>query len=540
MTMVLLQGFLDVLFKALISLGLSLSVGGVAFALLVLRPLGASNAFPAEALRRTLAIVTVGAAVVAVSQLMILLIEPLAFADDPGSWPIAAFLQTVFAKAGMIRAFFSICLGGGAIRLLRQPGSRPVWLMTGLAALLLAISGGWLVHAVSRLEDVVPLMISTVVHQTAAVLWVGGVIQCVLLRKFMGAAFAGTDVWPILLARFSPVAMISVAILIGSGIYLAFNYIGDWGGLIGTAYGTMVVTKMALLGVALCMGGLNNLSVRRWKQNGDPCRVNSYVPPFVEAEAGTGAVILLAAAALTSQPPAIDVIADRASPMEVLKVFTPKAPQLVPPHFREMLAQAASSLDPFAVSGTLDKIQSNFNHNISAIFVLLAGFLAMLDRTGKMRRARHWPLSFLLLGVFILLIGEPNGWPFGTEGFWETLVSPGVLQHRFATVLVFGLAISEWRVQAGNLAHTRWRFAFPILCFVGGALLLTHSHSVFASKWAFLIEVSHNAIGFLAVLMGVGRWLDLRLPPDGERFPRYLWPVCMMLVGFVLLFYREV
>jgi hypothetical protein len=57
MNLVLLQGFLEVLFKALILLGLSLSVGGVAFALIVIRPTSASNAFPAAALRRTLAIV---------------------------------------------------------------------------------------------------------------------------------------------------------------------------------------------------------------------------------------------------------------------------------------------------------------------------------------------------------------------------------------------------------------------------------------------------------------------------------------------------
>ncbi len=146
----------------------------------------------------------------------------------------------------------------------------------------------------------------------------------------------------------------------------------------------------------------------------------------------------------------------------------------------------------------------------------------------------------MLLGLFILLIGEPNGWPFGNEGFWETLIAPEVLQHRLATILVFFLAFFEWRVQAGESpSGHRWCYVFPVLCAAGGALLLTHCHSPFVSKWAFLIEVSHNAIGFLAVLMGIGRWLELRLTPPANRFPGFLWTVCMIAVGTVLLFYRE-
>jgi putative copper resistance protein D len=146
----------------------------------------------------------------------------------------------------------------------------------------------------------------------------------------------------------------------------------------------------------------------------------------------------------------------------------------------------------------------------------------------------------LLLSFFLILFGEPNGWPLGNEGFWETLIIPGVLQHRLATLLVAGLALFEWRVRVEGLTYTHWRFAFPLLCLAGGALLLTHSHTVFAVKSEFLIEASHNAIGFLAVEMGIGRWLELRLPKPVNRLPGLLWTACLMLVGFVLLFYREV
>lgn len=538
--MELLQGYLEVLFKALILLGLSLSVGGTGFAILVMGQLRAWKPFSTEASRRTIAAVAVGAAMAAFFQLAFLSLEPLAFAAEYGPWPLAAFMETAFARAGLFRAFLAFCLALLSRRLLRRPESRLLWILAGLTAMFVALSGAWLVHGVSRLENVVLLMTATAIHQAAAVLWVGGVIQCILLRGVMQKAQREENAWPLLLSRFSPLALSMVLTMVGSGILLAYYYIGDIGGVVGTAYGTMVATKIALLGVALCLGGLNNIIVRRWKKTGRPGEIQSHVPPMAEAEAATGMVVLFAAASLTSQPPAVDVIAERATPAEVLYVFTPKMPQLVPPDFQKMLANAASSLDPFAVSGTLDRIQSNFNHNISGIFVLAAGFLALLQSAAKVRWARFWPLSFLLLGLFILVLGEPNGWPLGNEGFWETLVAPGVFQHRLATLLVICLALGEMRVQAGSLAHAAWRFGFPILCFFGGSILLTHAHSVFAGKWAFLIEVSHNAIGFLAVALGVARWLDLRLPIDERRLPSLLWPLCLMLIGLVLLFYREV
>jgi copper resistance protein D len=155
------------------------------------------------------------------------------------------------------------------------------------------------------------------------------------------------------------------------------------------------------------------------------------------------------------------------------------------------------------------------------------------------RVARHWPLLFLTLAAFLFLFAEPTVWPLGPESFWTTLIAPGVLQHRLATVLVVALAFSEWRVRVGGLAMTRWRFAFPLLCAAGGALLLTHSHSVFATRSEFLIEVSHAVLGLLALFVGVGRWLELRLPAPSNRAAGLLSAVCLIGVGLVLLFYRE-
>ena len=59
-------------------------------------------------------------------------------------------------------------------------------------------------------------------------------------------------------------------------------------------------------------------------------------------------------------------------------------------------------------------------------------------------------------------------------------------------------------MQLGLLDHSRWRFTFPLLCFLGGAVLLTHTHVATGLKQEFLIEVSHAGIALCAVLAGIG------------------------------------
>ncbi|HEV7393836.1 MAG TPA: hypothetical protein VGO08_19500, partial [Burkholderiales bacterium] len=283
----------------------------------------------------------------------------------------------------------------------------------------------------------------------------------------------------------------------------------------------------------------NFIAVRRWRTARDSSGIRQNVPACVEAELAIVMIALLTAASLTSQPPAIDVQTEHASAAEVLAFLAPKKPVFIPPPHDALLASATSTSDAFALPGAIERVQNTFNHNIAGLLVLVIAVAAALDRTGRIAVARHWPLLFLTLAAFLFVFAEPTVWPLGSEGFWSTLAVPGVLQHRLATALVVGLALAEWRVRVGRLSATRWRFVFPVLCVAGGAMLLTHSHSVFATRSEFLIELSHGLLGLLAVLIGVGRWLELRLAEPANRAAGLLWPVCLTAVGLMLLFYRE-
>ena len=534
--MILLAGFLEVIFKALVLVGFALSVGGVAFGLVVLWPL--RNRVPAAMLERNLRLIALGGGAVVVFQLATLLIEPWALADELGRWPLWGFLATRFARAGVAHA-----AAGGVLALVAARagfGRGATWVLLGAAALALAATGALLVHGASRIEGAAALATITVAHQLGAAIWAGGLVHLAALWPRARDGPGGAEAWAALVPRFSRPAATGVAIVTATGALLGWRYVATADRLVGTAYGAMVLTKVALMGAALLLGARSFLAARRWRRRGEATvRETGTVRSLVEAEAGVVLVIVLAAAALTSQSPSVDV-RETATPREVVEMFSPKPPRLVPPPYREMVATAAPSLDPYAEPGPFDRAQSNFNHNVAGLLVIIVALGALLDRSGVLPAARHWPLAFLALAAFMLVLAEPNGWPLGPEGLFETLLSPSVLLHRIATALVVALALLEWRVRVSGLAATRWRFAFPLLAGVGGALLLTHSHSVQAVKWAYLVELSHNAIGLLAVLVGLGRWLELRSPDAAtRRTSGLLWPTCMILVGLVLVFYRE-
>jgi putative copper resistance protein D len=145
---------------------------------------------------------------------------------------------------------------------------------------------------------------------------------------------------------------------------------------------------------------------------------------------------------------------------------------------------------------------------------------------------------FLGLAGFLFVRNDPRAWPLGPAGFWESFTLPDVLQHRAFVVLVVAFAVFEWMVRTGRLPARPWAYVFPLLCAVGGGLLLTHSHAMFNLKDEFLAEVTHAPLGILGAFAGWSRWLELRLPQAGP-WPAWTWRLCFTAVGVLLLFYRE-
>jgi putative copper resistance protein D len=332
--------------------------------------------------------------------------------------------------------------------------------------------------------------------------------------------------------RFSNVALGAVVVLVVAGVLLTWQYVGEWAGLVGTAYGVMVTSKGLLLAVILGLAVLNFRAVRSASVRGQVRLLR-----FAEVELGLGITVMFAAASLTSLPPAVDVTADRATVREVAARFVPAPPRLTSPPVAELIEKAEPLMSPVTRREPIERAWSEYNHHWAGFFVLAMGLLAALERLG-MRAGRHWPLALLGLAVFLFLRNDPRAWPLGPAGFWESFLLPDVLQHRTFVVLIVAFGVFEWMVRTGRLPARPWGYVFPLLCAVGGGLLLTHSHAMFNLKDEFLTEVTHTPLGILGAFAGWGRWLELRLPGAG-RAPGWLWTACLTGVGLILVVYRE-
>ena len=521
-----------VFLRALGLSGQALALGGAAVGLAVLLPwLRAEPALGAAA-RRSLQLAAWGAGLAMAAQAGSLLLVLASVADAPG-WAPGVVLATPLVHASLLRLVFGLATLAAAATVARAPAARGRRLALLGAALALAASAAGTSHAAARLDSRAALLGLDAIHQVATSIWVGGLVHLAALALARGAA-----PWPArALAAFSRIALAAVATLAVTGVALAFAYVGDLGALVGTSYGGMLATKLALFGGLLGLGALNFSAVRRLP----PGRavLPERLRRFIEVEAGLGVTLLFVAASLGSAPPAVDVTADRATAAEVVERFTPRWPHLTTPSLAQL--EAVSDLDdPLAPRTAADIAWSEYNHNVAGLILLAVGLLAALDRLAGIGWARHWPLAFLPLTVFLLFRSDPGSWPLSeTETFVEGLTDPEVLQHRVFALLPAALGIFEWLVRTGRLAARPWARVFPLLVAAGGGLLLAHAHPLVHVKEAYLMEITHLPLGALAVLAGWARWLELRLPAREGRIPGRLWPPALLAIGVLLIFYRE-
>ena len=82
-----------------------------------------------------------------------------------------------------------------------------------------------------------------------------------------------------------------------------------------------------------------------------------------------------------------------------------------------------------------------------------------------------------------------------------------------------GFAVFELRVRKRRQENDPLALVFPLMCAIGGAVLLTHQHAITNAKENLLVELTHVPMGVLAVFAGWARWLELRLPRRIGKFP---------------------
>jgi len=537
-TLVDLFSFFSVVLRAGTLVFQSALLGGVVFGLWVAR---VSPEVSSESIRQvqrsTWRLLRVSAVGLAVMQLLYLYVN---------SAVLMATAEIGFAAVIGANFFISGCIVlTAALVTVVFAGSRKnvaEWLLPLLAIVIMGASV-MTNHAASRLAGRPLLITLSCIHEVAAGFWIGGLPFLVLglyRAKDLTTRWYMTE-------RFSRVALVSVGALVISGAAMSVVYIGSWAAAIGTAYGVMVIAKATMLGALLLLGGVNFLLIRNSSSESALPRLRR----LIEAEVGIGVTVILTAASLTSQPPAVDQINETVTLKQIYQRFKPTVPRLRYEYVSEAASPPRSTtpadrplaynIDGLPLTTQLANyaIESESNHHWMGLVVLAMGLLALLARTGKAPWATYWPLLLIGIAAFIFLQADSECWPVGWKGFWACWANPESFQHRIAALLCVGFGVFELRVRKQAKESNPWALVFPLMGAVGGAVLLTHSHAITNVKENLLVELSHVPMGVIAVFAGWARWLEVRLPEKDRAIPSWIWPWCFVLIGALLLNYRE-
>jgi putative copper resistance protein D len=528
---------LSLLLRALSFALEALAVGGVFFLLFAARPAN----LDLESQARLRCVGAGFALALAVTQIALIAATSAVLIGSSGTG-LRDVVSAGYFVAGTIFTAASLTLS----LLLRLTSKLTLAALSGLIALAASVS---LSHAASRMDHRLLLLVLTAGHHLGMAAWIGALPFLLIALRLNRDA----DISRRMARRFSTLAVISVATLILAGAGLSWFYAGSWQGMYGTSYGLLLSAKIVLTALILTLGAGNFLLLRR--VDSDPAPLLLRLRRFSEAEIGLGFTVILAAASLTAQSPSVDD-----TPKDTLRghqvvermewrwpsFHTPAFSQLAPPTPLGVAVREAAYTGGSA-SDANDRAWSEYNHHWAGLIVLAAGALALISRLPRQGWALHWPLLFLGLSVFILLRADPECWPLGPRPFWASFTAPDVLEHRAYAVLIAIFSVFEWGVQTGRLRRPRVRFVFPVLCAAGGALLLTHTHTLGEGTDEVYAGLSHTPIALLGAVTGWGRWLELRLDDRAaeveesrpRRIAAWIWPACLVLIGLLLLNYRE-
>ncbi|HEV7808729.1 MAG TPA: copper resistance protein CopC [Solirubrobacteraceae bacterium] len=246
---------------------------------------------------------------------------------------IGDVLGTRFGHVWGLRALAFVVLGVAAWRALRalpEPGATPALqrvalgagglaapgppraasVVGALAAAYVAIAPALGGHA-SVTSPVALLFGLDVLHVLAMSVWIGGLV--VLLGTVPAAtrrlpAAERSALLAAVLVRFSPIALICVAVLLVTGTVQAFEHIGAWGQLLHTGFGRAVLIKVVLLAVLIGLGAINRRHVLPRLRElaataASPGAVGRVLRRTLRAEVALVMAVLAVTAALVSYPP---------------------------------------------------------------------------------------------------------------------------------------------------------------------------------------------------------------------------------------------
>lgn len=211
----------------------------------------------------------------------------------------------------------------------------------------------------------------------------------------------------------------------------------------------------------------------------------------------------------------------------------------------------ATPEDPaHAAKRLADKRESEFNHHLAGVLVIIAGiFILAESRLSKRWPVVRfvWPMCFLAAGLFLLVFSDTEIWPFGPQSPWYAIThNTEDLQHKTFSVILLALGYVEFQRARGRWKSPWAAWFFPVVGAAGALLLLFHVHggdmsAPNAMESMERIQNEHRwfaATGFGIALTNGAAGLT-SAPQKWQSIFRALWPSLLIILGVLLTLYTE-
>lgn len=212
-----------------------------------------------------------------------------------------------------------------------------------------------------------------------------------------------------------------------------------------------------------------------------------------------------------------------------------------------MSASAAPETQAQVAKRLADKQESEFNHHLAGLFVILAGIFILSENYAAKRwpLARYaWPMCFVAVGLFVLIFSDTEIWPFGPQTPWYALTHNGEdLQHKIFAIILLVIGYVELQRARGRLKAPWAAWFFPAVGVTGATLLLFHVHNgnmqaPHAMETMEHIQRQHR--WFAATGLGVALTNGLAgTPQKWQHVFKKAWPALLIILGVLLILYTE-
>ena len=245
-----------------------------------------------------------------VAAVLMLLVVPLILVDqiilfrDPFE-PLGAELSllvtgTMWGRVWQLQLFaavLAVCAFAGV----RIRGGGDVWWFAAGVAVFCAMTPALGGHSAGTMKLGFLAVAADALHVIAAGAWLGTLAALVVVSKrAIGKGASASAILPEAVASFSPVAIVTTGVVVGTGVFATWLHVGTLGGLFGTPYGRVVLLKAALVGVVAGLGAYNWKRITPRLESPEGSKV--FLSKSAPSELVVGLVVLLVTAVLVVMP----------------------------------------------------------------------------------------------------------------------------------------------------------------------------------------------------------------------------------------------